>query len=63
MSKKRISIFERFKKMIENTPTMKKWGIISWIATITLSSLFIIFVFRFVSKHFNKIIIHVTHMK
>ena len=45
MSKQKISIFEGFKRMMKNTPTMKKWGIISWLATITLSSLFIIFVF------------------
>lgn len=45
MSKKRISVFEKIKKMIQNTSTMKKWGIISWIATIALSSLFIIFIF------------------
>ena len=45
MSKQKSSIFEGFKKMMKNTPTMKKWGIISWLATITLSSLFIIFIF------------------
>ena len=45
MSKQKISIFEKFKKALENTPTMKKWGIISWIATITLSTLFILFIF------------------
>lgn len=42
---KRVSIFEKFKKTLENIPTMKKWGIISWIATISLSTLFVLFIF------------------
>ena len=45
MGKTKISLFERFKRAMEKTPTMKKWGIISWIATISLTVLFVLFIF------------------
>ena len=45
MGKTKISLFEKFKRAMEKTPTMKKWGIISWIATISLTVLFVIYVF------------------
>lgn len=41
----KISLFGKFKRTIEKTPTMKKWGIISWLATISLSVLFVLFIF------------------
>lgn len=39
------SLWKRFREAMEKTPTMKKWGIISWIATISLTTLFVIFIF------------------
>lgn len=45
MSNQKPSFFKRFQEAMKNTPTMKKWGIISWIATICLSTLFVLFIF------------------